>query len=138
MKRNTRIPILLVSISEEPFQSPDERLLVAEKATPQKVISQRGKMGSDTEIAIVGINDADRQDVIVAALFLRNTGRTAIVCDLQHIPIDLVEDTHNFTIRAKYDGKAIRTETLLTEEAMDLLGDISDVVAYFEKEFVAN
>jgi hypothetical protein len=138
MKRKVQIPILLVSFGEGTLESPDERLLVAEKITPQEVISRRGQMGSDTEIAIVDINNVDRRDVIVAALFIRNAGRTPIVCDLQHIPIDLIEDTHKFILRAKSDGKSVRTETLLTEEAMDRLGDVSDIIAYFEKEFIAN
>ena len=74
----------------------------------------------------------------MAALFLRNAERTAIVCDVHKIPIDLIRDTYGFTTRAKSDSRVVRTEVLLTEEAMDLLGNISDVVSYFEKQFIAN
>jgi len=56
MLRKPQIPIILVS-SDEGVRIADEQLVVAERTTAKEAISRRGRMDSDTEIAIVGIND---------------------------------------------------------------------------------
>jgi len=126
------IPILLVakeSISPPNFDQP---FLLVATADHSEVLSKRGNMGIDIEVAVVDTKNVDRKEAIIAALFLRNAGLTAIIGDLTKVPTDLVRDIHNFSVMVKAGGEPIRTEALVMEDAMDAYGDITDVVKYFE------
>lgn len=129
---NAGIPILLVTKLSVDAGSFEQPFLIVAKVDHSEVVSKRGEMGVEVEVAIVDTRSVDRQEAVVAALFLRNAGLTAIMGDLTKVPTDIVQDIHNFTVKVKSDGEPVRTEALVMEDAMDLYGDITDVVKYFE------
>ena len=132
------IPILIISSSDAPLPELIGELRVVGKSTLTQVISEHGVVDPCTEIAVVDMRGGEKRDVIICALLLRNAGRTVIVCDPRELPLDLLRDLYNFTVREKAAGRKVKTEVLLTEEAMNFLGDVSDIVAEFEKEFLGS
>ena len=80
--------------------------------------------------------DTIRHEVIVAALLLRNTGWTVVVGDLELIPYDLVKSLNSFMTGKKSGESPIRAAVILTEDAMKLYGDVSDVGVLFEQEYL--
>lgn len=127
-------PIFLVTRPDVEFGTLG--LVVVERATPEEIISQRGVYSATAGLAIVDMLSASKRDVIVCSLLLRNGGWIVIVTDLNRAPTDLVAELHDFACAATQAGQAVRTEVVLTEEAMDAFGDISAIVNYFEREFL--
>lgn len=128
----TSVPVLLVtkvSVGAERLEQPFRIVATVDHG---EVISKRGAVGVEVAVAIVDTRNADREQVIVAALFLRNAGLTAIIGEPTKVPTDVVQDIHNFSLKVKAEGEPVRTEALVMEDAMDLYGDITDVVKYFE------
>jgi hypothetical protein len=134
--RGAAVPILLVCSPGTSRVLRDPGIAVVTETTVPEAIELRGKMQSPVEIAVVDMHSGTRNDVVVAGLFLRNAGRTVVVGDLSALPTELVRQLHEFSVTEKSAGRSIRTELLLTEEAMKLFGDIGDVVGYFEREFL--
>ena len=126
------IPVILVTNLSVDAESLEQPFLIMATVDPGEVISRRGDIGAEVEVALVDTRNVDRQEAVVAALFLRNAGLTAIIGDLTKVPTDIVQDIHNFTVKVKSEGNPVRTEALVMEDAMDLYGDITDVVRYFE------
>jgi hypothetical protein len=128
------IPVLLVtnSVNAESLQQP---FLIVARVDPSEVISRRGDIGAGVAVAIVDTRNADRREVIVAALFLRNAGLTSIIGEFTKVPTDIVQDIHDFSVKVKAEGETVRTEALLMEDAMNLYGDITDIVSDFEKKY---
>jgi hypothetical protein len=137
---NIQIPILLVAGRNEATikLKLNDQLVITATVTPQEVIAKRGIVESSAEIVLADIKEVDRSDIIECALLLRNAGRTVIVGEAVVVPLDLVRDLHNFTVKAKSEAEVIRTEVLVMEEAMQAFGDITDVVAAFEKKYFGN
>lgn len=128
------VPIILIAA-----RAPDDPgVVVAAETTVRETIKRRGDVAGVAEIAVLDMHSATRRDVIVAGLLLRNAGRTVIVCEMSRLPQHLVRQLHDFSVAEKSAGSRVRTELILTEEAMEFFGDIGDVVAYFEREFIVN
>jgi hypothetical protein len=111
-------------------------LAVAKRLTVNEVIERHGALRSKAEVAIVDIASTDRRHAVISALLVRNAGRTAILCALDAIPIDLVRDIHEFSRRIRASKRPLKTEVLFMEEAMRAFGDVSDIVAAFERDFL--
>lgn len=135
---DSQIPVLLVAGRHALTPALDDALIAAAVMTPQEVISKRGIVETRAEIIIADIRDTHREAVVECALLLRNAGRTVIICDAGKAPVELVKDLHHFTTKNKSEGRSVRTEALLTEEAMQSFGDITDVVAAFEKKYLVD
>lgn len=131
----TLTPVLLISTySDIKYQR--DAIKVCDVLTPNDVIALKGKVSTDSEVALIDTKGATKQIVIIAALFLRNAGKTVIVGDIDLVPSELLEEIHSFTIKKKSSGISVLTEVLLMEDAMKIYGDISDVVLIFEEEYL--
>jgi hypothetical protein len=109
---------------------------IVDHVTAAHVVEQRGHLPHSGRLAIIDMRGGTRHDVIVSALLLRNRGTAVVVCDLGHVPHDLVRNVLDFVEAAQSEKRQVRPEVLLTEDAMGFLGDIADVVRYFEREFL--
>jgi hypothetical protein len=128
-----RVPVLLVtklSVISDSLNLPFIPVATVDHA---EVISKEGDLDIHVEVAIVDTWNAGKQEAVVAALFLRNVGMTAIIGDLTKVPTDIVQDIHNFALKARAEGSPARTEALVMDDAMEFYGDITDVVRYFEE-----
>lgn len=124
------IPVLLVSAL--PYREDGRGVFdIRTKLTPQNVIALKGKVETEAEIALIDTMDTIRHEVIIAALLLRNAGRTVVVGDLELIPYDLIKSLNSFIIEKKSSSSLIRSEVILMEDAMKLYGDISDIGRFF-------
>jgi len=95
--------------------------------TPLDVISRKGQVDPTTEIAVIDIRGIEKRELVECGLLLRNSGRTVVVCDTTRLPVDLIIQVHNFTVEAKKQGKAVRTELLFIEEAIEAVTDLPDL-----------
>ena len=95
--------------------------------TPLDVISRKGQVDPATEIAVIDIRGIEKRELVECGLLLRNSGRTVVVCDTTRLPVDLIIQVHNCTVEAKKQGKAVRTELLFIEEAIEAVTDLPDL-----------
>jgi len=131
-----QIPVILVSGTEDAVNLMPSCLGVTNRVSAQEVIERRGALRGRAEVAVVDIGSTDRRCAVISALLLRNAGRTAVLCALDAIPTDLIRDVHEFSRRIRASKRPLKTEVLFMEEAMKAFGDVSDVVAVFERDFL--
>lgn len=129
------IPVICITqVSVRPVRL-HRSLRIVQELDHWQVIEKRGEISPEAQVAIVDIREVNRQDAVVASIFLRNAGFTSIIGDVTCIQPDLVRDIHGYAVDKKSKGNEIRTETLVMEDALKLYGDISDVVEYFESVY---
>ena len=136
MDQTVRVPVVVVSSDTAQATPASTKLAIVTRTTVRNVIERRGQLNEPVEIVILDMHAANRTDVIIAGLLLRNAGRTVIVTGLTKLPIELVHHLHEFSVQEKSAGRSVRTELLFMEDAMKVFGEIGDVVTYFEREFL--
>lgn len=108
---------------------------------PDEVIKRQGYLKGEANLWIVDVLSCPHRQAIFAALFLRNQGYNVLLCRLDDIPkqlpADLIEQIQRAMVSAFVSGDTIRTEIVVSEWAMEFLGDITSEVSYFEREFLS-
>ncbi|MEV4117101.1 hypothetical protein [Nonomuraea sp. NPDC049695] len=123
------VPLVLVS-----HGSPVERRAfdIVESVTPDTVIRCEGRLATAVHVALVDPHPVFGEQAIIAALYLRNAGMTAVVGDPGLVPDDLVRPIHAYMAKARADEVPVQTEVLILEDAMHLYDDIDAIVRAFE------
>ena len=71
--------------------------------------------------------ESDRAELVQCGIFLRNAGRTVIVCDTNRLPTELIVQLHNYSVDVKSKGQAVRTELLFIEEAIEAVTEVPGI-----------
>ena len=107
------VPVILVG--DNPPSVHSEAFHVVGFFAPEAVIRREGAMGIDVHIAVIDSRVSPTRQAIVAALFLRNAGMTALIGHPRLVPADLVEPLHAYMAQAQALAKPVRTEVLIME-----------------------
>ena len=121
-----KIPIILVSDPEIHVELPRTFNVLAQ-VTPLDVITRKGEITPQSEIAVIDLRGIDKTEMVQCGTLLRNAGRTVIVCDATRLPTDLIAQLHAFSTNAKRQGKKVRTELLLIEEAIEAATEVPGI-----------
>jgi zinc D-Ala-D-Ala dipeptidase len=89
-------------------------------------------------LIVINAESMNRDAAVMSGLILRNVGHQVFITTPQDYDDleDLIADTFAFLDGLEDRISPIRTEVLVTEHAMELLGDISATVECFEREFL--
>ncbi|MCG3145042.1 MAG: hypothetical protein HONDAALG_02583 [Gammaproteobacteria bacterium] len=130
------IPIILITKNQSEVSLQAEAEVLA-YISVDEVINRKGQISSPADIVVVDLTAGAKQNLVICSLLLRNAGRSVVICDIEVFPIQIIRDLHKFYLDAKATNKKVKTEVLLTEEAMESLGDISEDIDFFEKNYLA-
>ena len=91
------------------------------------------------EVFVVVNADAVANRVaVVTGLLLRNVGHQVFISsqvDCDDL-LELMRDAHEFISNIEDKEAPFRTEVLITDHAIEILGDVSSTIDYFEREFL--
>jgi hypothetical protein len=121
-----KIPIIVIADSYTEVKLP-KRFEVLASLTPLDAIVRKGEVSPETEIAVVDLRGVDRAELIQCGILLRNAGRTVVVCDTTRFPVELIIQLHTFSVDVKRKGKAVRTELLFIEEAIEAATEVPGI-----------
>ena len=87
-------------------------------------------------LVIVHICGMSKYNTIAAALLIRNSDHSPIVGIFEQIPPELLSDIYNRIVQSDSVILPLETEALVSQEALDVLGNIDDEIDRFEREFL--
>lgn len=125
-ERMKKIPVIVIADSYTRVKL-TKRFDVRASITPLDAIARKGEVSPETEIAVVDLRGVDRAELVQCGIFLRNAGRTVIVCDTNRLPTELIVQLHNYSVDVKSKGQAVRTELLFIEEAIEAVTEVPGI-----------
>jgi len=136
------IPIVLISAStlsslqQEIEKHQDFRLITVIK--PQETSEIPKLKGTYKDFLIVtDVEGIDTQTAVVQNILLRNVGyQVFLSCNKDYTDLcQVTTDIYKFMVEQKGKG-SIRTEIIITEHALEILGDVKSIVEEFERKFL--
>ncbi|MEV6149747.1 hypothetical protein AB0L53_05340 [Nonomuraea sp. NPDC052129] len=105
---------------------------IVDSVTPETVIRCEGRLVMAAHVALVDPHPVFGKQAIIAALYLRNAGMTALIGDPGLVPDDLVRPIHAYMAKARADAVPVQAEVLVLEDAMHFYDDIDAIIREFE------
>ena len=90
-------------------------------------------------LVVINADGVPRETAVITGLLLRNLGYqvfVATVADWADL-LEIMTDVFDHTTDAADKEAPLRTEVIVTEHAMEILGDIKPIVEHFEMEFMS-
>jgi hypothetical protein len=138
---NNQIPIFLIkkgntSNLQEKLNSNSLFFIVNDALETQiaKVNDDRKKYPDI--VVVFDMMDFDKESLVINSLLLRNSNYQVFISlaeDYKDL-VEVIKDTHSFI--KQNINEQIRTEIIVTSNALDSLGDISSIVRHFEHNYL--
>lgn len=152
----------LAELGEMKLVSPQSRLpVVLVQATSESELAERLKTNRDIELVdvfgpdqysqiprpshsvpelllVINAKGMQREVAVTVGLLMRNAGHQVFITthdDYEDL-LELMGDVHRYTSNLEDKDVPFRTELLVTEHAIEVLGDVSSIIDRFEREFL--
>lgn len=134
------IPIILVQDTNDSILqtqlSSDTIINIVEVVTPKNIGSISSPIQSVPDVLLViNIDQLDNETAVITGLKLRNSGHQVIMCTKNDYDdlIEVMRDIFSYMSGLSDKVSPFRTELIITNHALKLLGDISSIVKNFEE-----